>query len=90
MSHGSGARGSVPMFLAGRETDDAAGTDLLDRAFPALRPAATSSDDENLIKRMRMPSGAGAGLEGYARASHQCRVRRLKKRIDPHGAGEPI
>jgi hypothetical protein len=51
----------VPIFLAGRETDEAAGTDLLDRAFPALRPAATSSDDENLTKRMRMPSGAVRG-----------------------------
>jgi hypothetical protein len=78
------------MFLAGRETDNVAGTDPLDRAFPALLPAATSSDDENLTKQMRMPSGAGPGLEGYACTLHRCRVRRLKKRIDPHGAGEPI
>ncbi|HXP39554.1 MAG TPA: hypothetical protein VN833_04760 [Candidatus Acidoferrales bacterium] len=77
------------MFLAGRETDEAAGTDLLDRAFPALRPAATSSDDENLTKRMRMPSGAVRGSK-VTLAPHQRRVRRLKKRIDPHGAGEPI
>jgi hypothetical protein len=78
------------MFLAELEPDDAAGTDLLDRAFPVLRPAATSSDNENLTKQMRMPSGAGAGLEGYARTLHQRQVRRLKRPIDPHGAGEPI
>ena len=90
MGHGAGTRGSARMFLAGRETDDVDGTDLLDRAFPVLRPAATSSDEENLTKRMRMPGGAGAGLESYARTLHQCRVRRLKKRIDPHSAGEPI
>ena len=55
-----------------------------------LSPAAPSRDDVSLPERMRMPCGARAGLEGYARASYPCRIRRLKKRIDAHGASEPV
>ena len=88
MGHGGGGRGSMPVFLAGREPDDITRPDLIDRASPMLSPAAPSCDDESLPERMRMPGGARAGFEGYARALHQCRVRRLKKRSDPHGAGD--
>jgi len=90
VSHGSRWRGAMPVFLAGREPDDITGPDLIDRASPMLDPAAPSRDDESLPEGMRMPCGARAGLEGYARALYPCRIRRLKKRIDPHGAGEPV
>jgi hypothetical protein len=78
VSHGSRWRGSMPVFLAGREPDDITGPDLIDRASPMLDPAAPGQDDESLPGRMRMPCGARAGLEGYARALYPCRIRRLK------------
>jgi hypothetical protein len=90
VGHGSRWRGAMPVFLAGGEPDDITGPDLIDRASPMLSPAAPSCDDESLPERMRMPGGARAGFEGYARALHPCRIRRLKKRIDPHGASEPV
>ncbi len=54
----------MPMFLAGREDHDVAGANLLDRAALALGAAATRGDDKDLAKRVRVPGGARAGLEG--------------------------
>ena len=67
VGHGRGRRGAVPVLLARREPDDIAGPDLLDRAALALDPAAAGRDDQRLAERMRVPGGAGAGLEGDAR-----------------------
>ena len=88
--HGRGRRGSMPVLLAGREPDHITGPDLLDRAAPALRPAAASRDDERLTERMRMPCRPRARLEGYAGALNECRIGRLKKWIDPYRASEPL
>ena len=85
-----GRRRAVPVLLAGREPDDVAGPDLLDRAALALRPAAAGGDDQRLAERMRVPGGARAGLEGDAGAADARRVRRLEQRIDAHRAGEPL
>ena len=66
--HGRGRRGPMPVLLAGREPDHVTRPDLLDRAAPALNPAAASRDDESLTERMRVPCGPRARLEGYAGA----------------------
>ena len=55
---------------------------------PALRPAETGGDDQRLAKRMGVPRGAGAGLEGDAGAEAARRFGRLKQRVDANGAGE--
>src|ERR1700683_812189 len=80
----------MPVLLARREPDYIARVDLLHLPAPTLRPAATGRDDESLPEWMRMPSGPCAGLEGYAGALNKRRIGRLKKRVDPYGASEPL
>src|ERR1700733_1369092 len=63
VGHGGGGGGAMPMLLAGCEDHDVAGTNLLDRAAFALRPAAPCSDDEDLTERVGMPGRARARLE---------------------------
>src|SRR5690348_1078291 len=88
MCHCGGWRGAVPMLLVGREPDDIAWADFLDRAAFALDPAAAGGDDQGLAERMRVPRGARAGLEGDAGAGNARRVRRTEQRVDAHRAGE--
>ena len=88
--HGGGRRGAVPVLFAGREPDDVAGTDLLDRAAIALRPAAPRRDDQGLPQRMGMPGGTRARLERDAGADGAGRIGRLEQRVDAHGPGKPI
>ena len=63
VGHGGCRRGAVPVLLAGREGDDVAGANFLDSAALALRPAEPMVTMRIWPKRMRMPGGAGAGLE---------------------------
>ena len=88
--HGRGRRGAVPVLLARREPDHVARPDFLDRAAPALRPAAAGRHDQGLAQRVRVPCRAGAGLERDAGAAHARRSGRLEQRIDAHRAGEPL
>ena len=64
MGHRGGGSRAVPMFLTGREPDDVAGMDFLDRAAFALRPADAGGDDEGLAERMCVPCSACTGFEG--------------------------
>ena len=77
-------------FSLGRKPDHVTLPDLLDGAALALHPAAAGGDDQRLPQRMRVPGGAGAGLERDARAADPRRVGRVEQRIDTHGAGEPV
>jgi hypothetical protein len=88
--HGRGGRGAMPVLFAGREPDHITGPDLLDRSAVALGPAKAGRHNERLTERMRMPRGPGTRLERDAGALNQCRIRRLKKRIDPYRAREPL
>jgi hypothetical protein len=45
MRYGHCRRCAMPMFFAGRNPDDVAGPDVLDRAALALNPAASGGDD---------------------------------------------
>lgn len=80
----------MPVLLAGREPDHVAGPDFLDWTSPMLCPPAARGDDESLTERMRVPCSARARLEGYPATAHECRIGRLKERINPHGAREPL
>src|SRR6266436_9547318 len=80
---------AVPVFLAGWKPDDIAGTDFFDRSALALRPAKAGRDDEGLTKRMGVPRGAGAGLEGDVTTADACRHAHLKPRDHADRAGEP-
>jgi hypothetical protein len=88
--HGRRGCCAVPVLLAGREPDHITGPDLLNWSAFALSPPTASRDDESLAERMRVPRGPRSGLESYAGALNKCRIGRLKKRIDPDCAGEPV
>src|SRR5882672_1505910 len=80
--HGSGLRGAMPVFLAGR--------DLLDRSTFALRPAAARRDDQSLAERMSVPCSSRARLEGNASPLNKGGIGCLKKRIDSNRPNEPL
>src|SRR5690348_16432290 len=80
VAHGRGRRGAVPMLLAGRDPDHITGANVLGRFPLALNPAATSSDDQGLTERMRVPRRARAGLEGDEVHTDTGRLRRIVQR----------
>ena len=82
--------GAVPVLLAGREPDDVAGADLLDRPALALHPAAAGGDDQRLAERVGVPGRPRARLEGDQRAGNPGRVGRAEQRVDADRAGEPV
>ena len=76
--HGDGRRSSMPVLLAGREPNHVTGMDFLDRASPALCPAAAGRDNESLAERMRMPCRPRTRLKRYAGTLNKCGIRGLK------------
>src|SRR5687767_9240916 len=90
MGHRRGGRRAMPMFLARREPGHVSGADLLNGPTLTLNQAVAGRDDQGLAQRMRVPRGAGAGLEGHARAADAGRVAGLEEWIDPDGASEPV
>ena len=90
VSHGRGWRGPMPMFLSRREPNHIAGVDFLYRAAFSLNPSAARRDNQGLSKRMCMPRGTRSRLECDMGAGNQCRIGRLKERVDPYCAGKPV
>jgi len=76
--HGRCWRGTVPMFLIWRKPDDVTRSNFFDRAAPALRAAATGSNDQSLAQRMRMPCSPRTRLERYAGALNKRGIGGLK------------
>ena len=64
--------------------------DLFNRIAPALHPARTRRDDQDLAKRVRVPSRARTGLKRDKKTRCARRSNRLEQRIDSHGAGEVL
>src|SRR5688572_22693492 len=83
-------RGAVPVLFAGRDPDDIARADFLDRPAPPLYPATARRDQERLAERMRVPSGPRAGLKGDARPGRTRGGDGLDQGVNPHRAGEPV
>src|ERR1035441_8082010 len=79
VGHCGGWRRAVPVLFSGREPDDVAGADFFDGAAQALRAAEAGGDDEGLAERVRMPGGAGTGLEGDMGANDSRWVGRVKQ-----------
>src|SRR5271154_7625304 len=63
MGHRRGYRRPMPVLLAWRKPDHITRSDFLDRPAPTPCPAKACCHDQSLAERMRMPCGAGAGLE---------------------------
>src|SRR3979490_532980 len=80
----------MPMPHARGDPDHVAGADLLDRTTLALHPAGAGRDDQGLAQRMRVPCGAGSGLEGDDPATDARGFIPLKALVDRHGANEII
>ena len=74
VGHGRGRRGAVPMLLTRRDPDHVTRPNLLDRAAPALHPAAASRHDQSLAQRVGVPGRPGAGLERDAGAEPPRRI----------------
>ena len=90
VGHGCLWCGSVPVLFVGREPDDVAGANLLNRAAIALSPAEAGGYDQGLAERMGVPCSPRTGLKGDAGALNECGIGCLKERIDAHRTGEPI
>src|SRR5262249_38611588 len=90
MNHAGGRRSAVPMLFVRRDPHDVAGFDLAHFAAPALHPARSRNHEQRLSERMRMPGGAGAGLEAHQARAHARRRRRLDDRLLPYGASEAV
>ena len=90
MRHRGRRRCSMPMPQAGREPDDIAGPDFLDRPALRLCPAEPGRDDQRLAERMRVPRTARARLERDVPAGYARRIARLEQWVDAHRASEVI
>ena len=90
VGYGGGRCRAMPVFFAGRKPDDVARPNFLDGSAQALSPTTAGGNDESLTERMGMPSGTGARFEGDAGTRNKSGIGRLKERIDPHRAGEPV
>ena len=90
MRHGRRWCGAMPMFFARRYPDHVSGTDLFDRAVPALYPAAAGRHDQGLAQRVGVPGRPGARLERDTGTVGARRSTCLKYRVDAHSASEII
>src|SRR5437016_1551127 len=88
MGHGCSGRGAMPMLLTGRDPDHVTWANFLDRTSPALHPAASSSDDEGLTQRVRVPCCPSAGLERDTRAERAGWMVCLEQGVNTYSAGK--
>ena len=77
-------------LMPGRKPDHVPGSNLLFRAAPLLHEAKARRDEKGLADRMRVPSRAGAGLEGDVPAGDPRRSSRGKERVNPNRAREVL
>ncbi len=61
--HGCNWRCTMPVLDASRNPKDVSLANHLNRAAPLLNPAGTICHDQNLAKRMGVPSRSRSGLE---------------------------
>src|SRR6266568_1665524 len=82
--HGCGCCCAVPVLFTGWEPYHVTRPNFLDRASPALCPAAASCHDQGLTQRMRVPCGSSAMLKRDTGAACACRSLCLEKGINAH------
>src|SRR5271165_910616 len=90
VGHSVGRSCAVPMLFIGREPDDVARTDFLDRAALALHPAEPEGDEQRLTERVRVPGSPCPRLERDDRTADTGGCGSAKGRVDPHRTGKPI
>jgi hypothetical protein len=81
---------SVPVTLPRLKNDNIARGDSFNRTAIALNPAKAIGDDEELAKRMCMPSGASAGGKHNICAASASWLSCLCESLDAHTAGKPL
>jgi hypothetical protein len=90
MRHGSRWRRAVLLLLTGRQPDDVALPNLLDRPSLTLHEPTSEGGDERLAERVRVPGRARCGFKGHMAGANPRRLGGLKERIDPHRPAEPL
>ncbi len=90
MRHRAISTRSVPVPLPWVENDDIAHGDSFDRTAIALNPAKAIGDDEELSKRMRMPSGTSTRGKLDLCTAGAGWLSRLRVSLDAYSAGKPL
>ena len=78
------------MLLTRRDPDHVTRPDFLDRAAPALRPAAAGRHDQGLAQRVGVPCRPSAGLERDTGAERAGWMGRLEQGVNAYGAGKVL
>jgi hypothetical protein len=90
MRHRAISTRAVPVTLPRLKNDDIARGDSFDRTAIALNPAKAIGDDEELAKRMCMPSGASASGKYDICAASAGWLFCLRVSLDAYSASKPL
>jgi hypothetical protein len=90
MRHRAVGTRSVPVALPWVKDDDIPGGDSFDWTAIALNPTKAIGDDEELTKRMRMPSGTSTRRKLDFCTAGASRLFRLRVPLDAYTAGKPL
>src|SRR5260221_11022201 len=88
--HGCGWRCPMPVLDASRNPAAVALANHLSRAAPLLNPADTICDDQDLTKRMGVPSRSRSGLESNLATARPGWLLRVEERLNANRAREAI
>src|SRR5258708_67395 len=88
--HGCGWRCTMPVLDASRNPNDVSLANHLNRAAPLLNPADTICDDQDLTKRMGVPSRSRSGLERDLATARPGWFLRVEERLNSNRAREAI
>src|SRR6267143_4482314 len=88
--HGGGWRCTMPVLDASRNPNDVPLANHLNRAAPLLNPADTICHDQDLAKRMGVPSRSRSGLERDLTTARPGWFLRIEKRLNANRAREAI
>src|SRR6266550_2469018 len=80
----------MPVLLAGGNLHDVSRLDFLDGATPLLNAPGAGGDDQDLASGMRVPSRAGAGLEGDGPATRVRGVDRFEQHLHTNPTCETL